>query len=117
MTKLRAFKTIYDEQVKFQKEVVKKHPYDFEVKDLPDDIVNGFSFHIQQLISEIGEILSADKRWKNYRNDKVDLENKKEEIADCFIVLMNVAIFSGLTSDDLEEAICNKIEENFERIR
>ena len=113
MNKIRAFETIYNEQVKFQKEIQEKHPYDFEVKDLPEDNVQGFSFHIQQLMSEIG----ADKRWKNYRNNKIDFDNKKEEIADCFIVLMNVAIFSGLSAKDLEEAICNKIKENFERIK
>ena len=117
MISLRAFQTIYNEQVKFQKEVLQRHPYDFEVKDLPEDNVQGCSFHIQQLMSEIGEVLSADKRWKNFRNNKCDLENKKEEIADCFIVLMNVAIFSGLSGKDLEDTICDKIKTNFERIK
>lgn len=116
MTDYIAFESLYNKQVKFQKNIVKVKPYDFEVGNLPEDNVKGFSFHIQQLMSEIGEVLSADKRWKNFRNEKYDLENKKEEIADCFIVLMNVAIFSGLTAKDLEAIICNKIDQNNKRI-
>lgn len=116
MIKCRLFETIYNEQIKFQNKVIEKVPYDFEVAKLPEDNVKGFSFHTQQLVSEIGEVLSADKRWKNFRNEKLDKENKKEEIADCFIVLMNVAIFSGLSANELEEAIIKKIEENTKRV-
>ena len=97
MIKCRPFESIYKKQIEFQKMVCKKSPYEFEVLDLPEDNVKGCSYHLQQLVSEIGEVLSADKRWKSYRNSKNDSENKKEEIADCFIVLMNVAIFSGLS--------------------
>lgn len=117
MIKCRTFSGIYQKQVDFQKKVIKKAPYDFDVKNLPEDNVNGFSFHIQQLMSEIGEVLHSDKRWKNYRNSKLDLENKKEEIADCFIVLMNVAMFSGFSANELEEAIINKIDENAKRVQ
>jgi NTP pyrophosphatase (non-canonical NTP hydrolase) len=67
-------------------------------------------------MSELGEVLSSDKRWKNFRNDKLDLENKREEIADCFIVLMNVAIFSGFTAEEVESSILKKIKENYKRI-
>lgn len=116
MRDLRTFSGIYKKQIDFQNEVIKKAPYDFAVNNLPEDNVKGFSFHMQQLMSEIGEVLSSDKRWKNYRNDKLDLENKKEEIADCFIVLMNVAIFSGLSAEELEKAIVDKIDKNEQRI-
>lgn len=116
MIDCNTFNAIYNEQIRFQKEVCKKKPYNFPVGDLPEDNVNIFSQHIQQLMSEIGEILSADKRWKNFRNDKLDLENKKEEIADCFIVLMNVAIFSGFDAQEIESAIKNKISKNFKRL-
>ena len=117
MIKCTAFNSIYQKQLEFQKDVCKKAPYEFAVGDLPEDNIRGFSFHLQQLVSEIGEVLSADKRWKNYRNNKLDAENKKEEIADCFIVLMNVAIFSGLSAEELEEAILNKIDENAKRVQ
>lgn len=117
MIKCRTFESIYKKQIEFQKLVCKKVPYEFAVLDLPEDNVKGMSFHLQQLISEIGEVLNADKRWKNYRNNKLDKENKKEEIADCFIVLMNVAMFSGLSPQELEEAIINKMDENAKRVQ
>ena len=117
MIKCRPLESIYKKQIEFQKMVCKKSPYEFEVLDLPEDNVKGCSYHLQQLVSEIGEVLSADKRWKSYRNSKNDRENKKEEIADCFIVLMNVAIFSGLSPQELEEAIINKMDENAKRVQ
>lgn len=76
---------------------------------LPDDSVSLSSYHIQQLVSEIGEILDADKRWKNFRNEKYDKAAKAEEIADCFIVLMNVAMFSGIDGDELADTISMKL--------
>ena len=68
------------------------------------------SYHIQQLMSEIGEVLESDKRWKNFRNDKYDKAGKLEEIADCFIVMMNVAMFSGFGAHELYDAIASKID-------
>ena len=76
---------------------------------LPDDSVSLSSYHVQQLVSEIGEILDADKRWKNFRNEKYDKEAKAEEIADCFIVLMNITMFSGIDGDELANAIAKKL--------
>lgn len=111
------FEDIYDTQVMFQEEVKKAAPYEFEVGTLPEDNIKGFSFHMQQLMSEIGEVLAADKRWKNYRNSKFDKNNKLEELADCFIVLMNVCIFSGFTAQDLISAIVRKVHKNAERIK
>lgn len=116
MIDCKTFEGIYNKQIEFQKAVIKKYPYDFAVLDIPEDNVMACSQHVQHLISEIGEVLAADKRWKNYRNSKCDLENKKEEIADCFIVLMNIAIYSGLSAKEAEEAILKKIDKNFERM-
>lgn len=111
------FEDIYDTQVMFQEEVKKTAPYEFEVGTLPEDNIKGFSFQMQQLMSEIGEVLDADKRWKNYRNSKYEKNNKLEELADCFIVLMNVCIFSGFTAKDIISAIVRKIHKNTERIK
>ena len=83
---------------------------------IPVDDVRLMSYHIQQLMSEIGEVLDADKRWKNFRNQKYDEGAKLEEIADCFIVLMNVAMFSGFDGIQLTDAIVNKLNEVSERI-
>ena len=77
---------------------------------LPFDDTKLSSYHIQQLVSEIGEVLESDKRWKNMRNSKYDREDKKLEIADCFIVLMNVAIFSGIDGEEMVNAINEKID-------
>lgn len=87
-----------------------------ETTQTPADDIKLASYHIQQLMSEIGEVLQADKRWKNMRNEGYDKEHKGEEIADCFIVLMNVAMFSGMTPIELVEAISNKIEVVSKRI-
>lgn len=85
-------------------------------KIIPTDDPKLMSYHIQQLMSEIGEVLDADKRWKNFRNQKYDKDAKLEEIADCFIVLMNVAMFSGFDGVQLTDAIVNKLNEVSERI-
>ena len=83
---------------------------------VPVDDARLMSYHIQQLISEIGEVLEADKRWKNFRNRKYDKNGKLEEIADCFIVLMNVAMFSGFSGNELTDAIVKKLNEVQERL-
>lgn len=82
----------------------------------PTDDVKLASYHVQQLMSEIGEVLDADKRWKNFRNDKCDMEAKTEELADCFIVLMNIAMFSGVDGRKMEETIEKKLRIVSERI-
>lgn len=104
------FKDIYKEQIKFQNRV--KDTYDFKVEDLPDDIVQGFSYNVQHLISEIGEVLEADKRWKSMRKSKYDRAAKIQEICDCFIVLMNVAIYSGIDPEELETELLYKLAVN-----
>ena len=85
-------------------------------KSFPLDSPSLASYHIQQLVSEIGEVLEADKRWKNFRNDKYDRDAKLDELADCMIVLMNVIMFSGFTADEAYEAIKTKIQVVNERI-
>lgn len=116
------FSEIYSKQVQFQKDVINKKGYNCLTSKeaanmtLPVDNVDLASYHVQALIGEIGEILQADKRWKNYRDDKVDLINKHEEIADAIIFVMNIAIFSGLSAAEFEKVILAKIEENNKRI-
>lgn len=82
----------------------------------PVDDTKLMSYHIQQLISEIGEVLEADKRWKNFRNRKYDKEGKLDEIADCFIVVMNIAMFSGFDGKELSDAVVKKLNEIQERL-
>ena len=106
------FQQIFNYQMNNQSIMLSKGMYDnfidFDVK-LPIDSPRLSSYHVQQLMSEIGEVLDADKRWKNFRNDKYDKAAKAEELADCFIVLMNICMYSGLSAEDMERAIVNKL--------
>lgn len=112
------FNELYDRQVRIQSKMADNGMYDGIDRDLviPQDIPSLASYHVQQLVSEIGEVLEADKRWKNFRNDKYDPDAKLDEIADCFIVLMNIAMFSGFRADDLAKAIYIKQSEVNRRI-
>lgn len=114
---------LFNRQKENQLDMLRKGMYDQYVdwvtkhdKDLPIDHPQLASYHIQQLVSEIGEVLEADKRWKNIRNNKYDKESKLDEIADCFIVLMNITMYSGFNGTDLLNAISNKIDVVSERI-
>lgn len=119
---MEAFESLYYSQVGFQQELVNKGKYmgftDRVKQTLPDDDPKLFSYHMQAMLAELGEVLAADKRWKNYRNETTQemLEHKKEELADCFIVLMNMCIFSGLSSGEVLGAVASKINENYMRI-
>ena len=117
-----SFGSAFTKQLRNQQALVDKHTYDdymssndyFELIDcdasLPYDSVQLCSYHVQQLMSEIGEVLDADKRWKNFRNEKYDPEAKLDEIADCMIVLMNIAIFSGFNATDVMSAVNTKLD-------
>lgn len=111
---------LFNRQVMNQIKMLQDGKYDMFKSEgtttIPVDDVKLMSYHIQQLMSEIGEVLDADKRWKNFRNQKYDESAKLEEIADCFIVLMNVAMFSGFDGIQLTDAITNKLNEVSERI-
>lgn len=118
---LLTFRDLFDKQKVNQKAMLTAGMYDaFKLNDtevsVPVDDVRLSSYHIQQLMSEIGEVLDADKRWKNFRNLKYDRDAKLEEIADCFIVLMNVAMFSGFDGNELANVIDKKMDEVRNRI-
>lgn len=104
------FDSLYDRQVSLQSRMADNGMYEGidPYLVIPQDIPSLASYHVQQLVSEIGEVLEADKRWKNFRNDKYDPDAKLDEIADCFIVLMNIAMFSGFNSSDVYDAIVMK---------
>ena len=111
---------LFNRQMANQSKMLQNGMYDNfkneNTTEIPVDDVKLMSYHIQQLVSEIGEVLDADKRWKNIRNHKHDEGAKLEEIADCFIVLMNIAMFSGFNDVQLTEAIDKKLNEVSKRI-
>lgn len=110
------FNALYEMQKRFQQKVIKKIGYNGN-KDIEIcDNVDLSSYHSLAMMEEVGELIKSDKRWKNYRNEHYDKENKKEELADCFITLFNIAMFSGINGDELESAIMAKIISNHQRI-
>ena len=117
--KSKSLNSLFVCQMKNQDKFLRSGIYD-RFKDettmtVPVDDVGLASYHVQQLMSEIGEVLEADKRWKSHRNDKNDKDGKLEELADCFIVLMNMVMFSGFDGNDLEEAIEKKLKKVSDR--
>ena len=102
------FKAAYDNQIHFQEAITGA--------TCPGDNLNQFSYHIQAMVEELGEVMKADKRWKTHRNHRYEPAEKLDEIADVFITAMNIAIHSGFTAEEMEEAISNKIKENYERL-
>ena len=115
--KNKTLEECYDEQVKFQKEVAKKYGYNVDVKNIPEDNIEVAKYHMLALLEEAGELVKSDKRWKNYRNTYYDKQNKLEELSDCIITLFNVAMFSGISGEELAEALETKMNENYNRIR
>ncbi len=109
-----SFQRLFRRQILNQNALIQNGAYDRfkdkSTKTAPIDDIGLASFHIQQLMSEIGEVLEADKRWKSHRNDKYNRQAKLEEIADCFIVLMNIAMFSGFSGNDVAQAIETKLD-------
>ena len=117
----KTFADMFNKQAENQREMINAGTYDgvADVEygcELPIDNTRMASYHVQQLVSEIGEVLSSDKRWKNMRNNRNCPENKLEEIADCIIVGMNIAMYSGFTGEQLEEAIFKKIDTVADRV-
>lgn len=108
-TGMSSFKKLFDHQVHFQEHVSGAH-------ECPGDNLSLFSYHIQAMVEELGEVMKSDKRWKSHRNDSYHRGEKLDELADVFITAMNIAIHSGFDSETMEAAINNKIRENFKRI-
>lgn len=118
----KTLRDLFEIQAGNQREMLKTGVYSGQVGgpidvELPMDSVSLCSYHVQQLVSEIGEVLMADKRWKSHRQDNYNSQDKLEEIADCFIVMMNIAMFSGFDGDDVTKAISDKLDVVAKRIK
>ena len=101
---IKSFAESFKSQISFQEKITGLK--------CPADNLKQFSYHIQAMVEELGEVMKADKRWKTHRNERFVPDEKLDEIADVFITAMNIAIHSGYTSDDIEDAISKKIKEN-----
>lgn len=100
---------LFLKQIDFQRQIT-------HIPNLPYDIPTWYSYHMLAMMEELGEILKADKRWKTHRNERYVPAEKLDEIADVFITLMNICIFSNVDSATLVQAVENKIEQNIEKL-
>lgn len=113
----KSFADFFNDQVEFQKKINEKFGYGTKVKNIPEDNIEISKYHMLALMEETGELIKSDKRWKNYRNIHFDKNNKLEELSDCFITLFNIAMYGGISAEELELALTKKMVENVERIR
>ena len=111
------FVKLYNKQIDFQQmileEKAKEGRHSFA---LPQDDIDWFTYHMRAMVEELGEVTKADKRWKTHRNDNFNQEEKVYELADVFITAMNLAIYSGLSGQEMFDAINKKIKENVKRL-
>lgn len=88
-----------------------------KLKDkMPIDSVDDFRYSMLALVTEIGEVLTADKRWKNSRNDYFDWHEKREELVDCMAFLLNAILFSGIYPADFYNDFVSKWNKNMQRV-
>ena len=107
-TMIDKLENIFEIQKALQKEMFNK--------ELPNDSVEDFKYSILGMISEVGEVLDADRRWKNVRAKHISDEAKLEEICDVFAFFINMCLYSGYSANDIYEAFLRKGKKNFERI-
>jgi NTP pyrophosphatase (non-canonical NTP hydrolase) len=100
---------VFEKQVSFQQMLT-------GLQDLPADNLQEFVKSIELMQEEIGEVLREDKRWKAFRNKTYDMGRKLDEMADMFIVMMNIMIYSGVTMDQMLDVVSKKIDENTNRV-
>lgn len=103
-----AMSTLFSKQKEFQKQLN---------KNVPMDAPSLMSEHLLGLLTEVGEVLHADERWKtNGRCSYYNRDEKLEELADCLIYLINACLYSDVSSFEIMNAIGNKITKNVERL-
>lgn len=110
------FCELFNKQVDFQKSLLIRQGQIFTSNALPVDDLNWFMYHSLAMAEEMGEVMKADKRWKTHRNCRYEKDEKLDEIADVFITAMNMAMYSGFSGEDIQNAISNKIDENIQRV-
>lgn len=85
-------------------------------KKLPTDSIEDFKYSILALISELGEVLDADRRWKNVRKKPLEEPDKKlDELCDCMAFLINAILYSGFSSKQFIVAFLTKNYKNIKR--
>lgn len=102
--------TLFNRQIIFQSIINDDNPDDY-----PCDDVQRYSANTLLMVEELGELLKEDKRWRTFRGEDYDEKNKEEELADIFIVFMNLCLFSQVDAETLIGAVENKMHKNMKR--
>jgi phosphoribosyl-ATP pyrophosphohydrolase len=100
-------KDIFEKQIKFQNKIT-------GVTDVRDD-QESYKYQIIAMFEELGEVVKADKRYKTHRKS-YDRVLKIYELADVYIVFMNMLIYSGISYDEFMKYLEEKMRLNFKRI-
>jgi NTP pyrophosphatase (non-canonical NTP hydrolase) len=117
---MQDFQEIYDKQLIFEDLVISKN------KNWPDKKLNEFSEDekvaytkemVLYLHKELGEVLDAVGNYRMHKTKREDPKVKEipEEVADCFIFVLNLALTHGLTAEDLLDIVVAKQAKNFRR--
>lgn len=99
----------------FSMQVALQHQMFDKLQLGPVDSVPDFHYSMTALVTEIGEVMTADKRWKNARAGYYNKEEKLEEFADCMAFLVNAIMYSGFNADEFYEAFSKKWLINMKR--
>jgi NTP pyrophosphatase (non-canonical NTP hydrolase) len=116
------FNEIYSRQEEFEDLLI------FKIKSLPDKRLRDFddkektNFSKElalMLHKEIGEFLDAVGNYKLHKTQKdgKNIKEVKEEIADMFIFVLDMALTHNMTTEELLKEVSKKQDKNFERQR
>lgn len=86
-------------------------------KELPKHEPELISYFALGLMSEVGEVLQTDKTWKPFHKGTVDKDATLEELADCWLFLINLCLAEGFNYKEIKKAISEKQAVVFERIK
>ena len=110
---MTSFHDACNKQVTFQRMIVEN--VEEEKCAIPCDSVYWFKYHMLAMMEELGEVLTSDKRWKTHRK-KYNKDDKLDELADVLITFLNLLIYSGVSVDEMIEAVMGKIDKNTQRV-
>ena len=98
---MSAFESIVQKQIQLQ-------GIFYPNSDLPKHDGQLFSTYMLGLESEVGEVLQADKTWKPFHKGDRDPQAVKQELADCFLFLINAALAQGMSAWDMLDEMRKK---------
>ena len=105
----KTMENIFQKQIELQKIAFNK--------TLPKHEPDLVSYFALGLVSEVGEVLQADKTWKPFHKGTRDEWSALEELADCWLFLINLTLAEGYNCRAIKEMICDKQSIVFERIK